>query len=235
MSGNIWKYDCYDIRKFKPWEITTFLDIGANKGEVTLLAKALNPTAKVISLEPCKETFEKLQINMKQWLRMGIKCYNVAFGDGSLLYLKKGSFSGINRFHTAEEMDNLEIEETESIESKTLRQIFDDYKIKEDEPFIIKMDCEGGERFLLNNDESISVIKKSQCCSIEVHFPPSGKNPRQSDIKRFEFLPEWKEYNEWFNDNFKETHKIIYHYSSKKCGNGTFVLLKKDSEGIKNK
>jgi len=197
MSGNIWKYDCYDIRKFKPGEITTFLDIGANKGEVTLLAKALNPTAKVISLEPCKETFEKLQINMKQWLRMGIKCYNVAFGDGSLLYLKKGSFSGVNRFHTAEEITELRIKETESTESKTLRQIFDDYKIEEDKPYIIKMDCEGSEKFMLQEKflkESLNIIRNSVQTMMEVHLNKDFEATRD-------------QWNCFFND-LRKTHEL---------------------------
>ena len=190
-----------------------------------------HPQAKIFAYEPCKETFDYL-INNTICLD-NVEYINEALGDGSSLIFVDREYFGQNQFLKKNEITD--IHDNYIIQSKSLNNIFKEKNISLDSNYFIKVDCEGGERFLLNNDESISVIKKSQCCSIEVHFPPSGKNPRQSDIKRFEFLPEWKEYNEWFNDNFKETHKIIYHYSSKKCGNGTFVLLKKDSEGIKNK
>ena len=74
MAGKIWRYDCYDIRKFDPGDIDTFLDIGANCGRTSLQAKVLNPTARVISIEPCINTFEILQANMLQWLKTGIEC-----------------------------------------------------------------------------------------------------------------------------------------------------------------
>ena len=80
--------------------------------------------------------------------------------------------------------------------------------------YIIKSDCEGGERFLLNDYKDI--IGKCKHFCMEIHFP----NPRH---KQFDKFPSYMEYYNWVQ-TFSHTHKITYHHSRKKSGIGVYVL-----------
>ena len=236
--SKIWDYDCYDLRKFKPGEIDFFLDIGANVGTVSLQAKVLLPKAKVISLEPARDTFEILERNMQQWKSTGIKLYNVALGDGSLMsFHRKGKAgSGMNRFYNQDEKDKWRKNYEYEIESKTIKQIFEDYKIDVEKKYIIKIDCEGGERFLLNDDRSIDIIKNSECLSMEIHFlPVKIRNKKFKNYEKFKTFPKWEIYREWMYDNFEKTHKIICNtYLSSGLGMCHLSKLKKEKNGPNN-
>ena len=195
--SKIWDYDCYDLRKFKPGEIDFFLDIGANVGTVSLQAKVLLPKAKVISLEPARDTFEILERNMQQWKSTGIKLYNVALGDGSLMsFHRKGKAgSGMNRFYNQDEKDKWRKNYEYEIESKTIKQIFEDYKIDVEKKYIIKIDCEGGERHLLQQEKDFTYyVKNSVQVMMEIHRGLGGG----------ESYDGW---NEWFK-KIKDTHTL---------------------------
>ncbi len=195
MAGKVFRYDCYDLRKFKPGDISTFIDIGANIGSVSLMAKVLNPTARVIALEPCEMTFNKLTENMAQWMNTGIECYNVALGDGSDLCLaKKHSLhnSGLNKFYAEEEKQWWPSEDREMAPSKSLADIFKDYDISVSEPYIIKIDSEGGERFLLQQQETIDLVRGSVQAVFEIHLGFGGTG---------------EQWREWIQ-NLSDTHEL---------------------------
>jgi len=168
MAGKIHYYDCYDMRKFQPGEINGFLDIGANIGTTSIMARILNPTSRVIAIEPCIETFEVLERNMLYW---GIECYNIALGPGTPMNFVKRSQSGLNRFVSEDEKQWWK--DSYTVESKSLSRIFGDYKFIE-EPYIIKIDCEGGERFLFDNNGALDLIKNSVQTMIEIHLGFGG-------------------------------------------------------------
>ena len=58
-----------------------FLDIGANIGYFSLLASNNEPTSKIISFEPVKNLFEKLEQNISINTIKNITAFNVAVGD----------------------------------------------------------------------------------------------------------------------------------------------------------
>jgi hypothetical protein len=92
--------------------------------------------------------------------------------------------------------------------------------------YLIKIDCEGGERFLLKDEKCIEIIKKSCAFCLEIHFPPLKEG---TSAERFKTFPKWEVWHKWINDNFAETHYILYHCSDRKRrGAGTYVLRKKD-------
>jgi len=188
MAGKIWRYDCYDLRKFKPGDIDVFIDIGANVGSTSLQAKVLNPTARIISFEPDKEIFKWLK-NIEIW---GLECHNIALGNGSPMCCHIRGGSGEHRFYSDDEKDWWP-EDSYTIESKTTKQIFEDYDVSLDKNYIIKIDCEGGERFWLQNqEEAIKYVSNSVQTMMELHMGIGGK------------MEQW---NEFFKQ-LRDTHEL---------------------------
>jgi len=187
MAGKIHKYDCYDLRKFGPDKIMTFVDIGANVGTTSIMARILFPRARILAFEPAPETFEKLSF-FKSWF---IECHQLALGDGTKLSYDKSGHSGLSKFYSEQEKKWWKQDQI-MIESKTLPQIFQDHKIDIEKPYIIKMDCEGGERFILNDNNAIELVRKSVQSIFEIHIGLGGTT---------------EQWQEWFG-RFADTHEL---------------------------
>jgi len=189
VGGKIWWYDIYDLRKFGIDDINTFIDIGANTGSVSMMAKILFSRTRIIAIEPSKETFAKMRERLRCWGKHCFECYNIALGNGENLYLNRMRPSGRQRqngafqFYTDKERKDKNIETDEDgIKSKTLRQIFDDYSIDESQPYVMKIDCEGGERFILQDKkESLNIIRNSLQTAMEIHFKTGGSKKEWGD------------------------------------------------------
>lgn len=190
MAGKIHRYDCYDLRKFGPEDIGVFLDIGAQIGSTTIQARILNAAARVIALEPCRETFEILETNMKYW---NTECYNVALGPGNpMCFIQKGS-SGLNRFVDENDKQWWPEDVPYMTESKTLVQMFVDYNIQTDVPYIIKIDCEGGERYILREEGALDLIRGSVMTVMEIHIGFGGTS---------------EQWTQWFK-KLSDTHDLL--------------------------
>jgi len=187
MSWKTWRYDCYNLRMYKPEDIDLFLDIGAMGGDVFLMSRILFPFSRVVGIEPNKESFEIL----KRYIGPSSQCYNVALGDGTPLWLRsKNSKNGQCKFvpegYTRDSSSY-------SVESKLLSQMFSDYKLNVDSRFIIKCDVEGGEAFLLKEwEKSLAIIRKSIQFNIEIH------------------LGSWNKPEDWdrYLEDLRKTHNI---------------------------
>ena len=211
MGGKIIRYDCYDLRKFGPTDIDNFVDIGANKGTTSLMAKILIPKARIVAFEPCKQIYEEYLLNkVKMW---GIECYNIALGDGTPMCFDQRSHSGVNRFYleNKEEKkwwpDNYKY----TTESKTIEGLFEDYKINRNETYILKIDCEGGERFLVRDQkkEAIEIIRGSVQTMLEIHFGFGGNFEEWSEIIKCLKDSHIMAVGQWKN---KGTPDAIYEY-----------------------
>jgi FkbM family methyltransferase len=187
MSGNIWSYDNYDLRKYTPGSIDYFLDIGGCVGTTAVLFKALVPQAKVFSLEPCVEDFKTMSKVAGFW---GVRCYNMALGDGKPMWFDKKHI-GAHRFYTGDEKQWWP-KEGYFVESSTFCQLFRDFGIHG--RYIIKVDTEGGERFLLREPGAIDIIRGSVQFNMEYHNKFGGKR---------------EEWRDWFA-NFKDTHNLFH-------------------------
>jgi FkbM family methyltransferase len=219
--GEIVPKDCYGLNNWNNNFFDVIVDIGANVGIFVLYAHMRHPKSKIIAYEPCKETF-KLLVENTRYLK-NVSYFNEALGDGSKLELCDTGYLPCNLFF--KEGENAYIGRSVNsylIDSKRLPQIFDDNKIDLKTKYYIKVDCEGGERFLLDDKNSTDIIKGSAGSGIELHFPHGTKSP-----ERFKSFPEWKTYSDWINDNFRTTHNIIYHCSSRSRGAGIYLLIRK--------
>jgi len=215
---NILHKDRHGLRHFPTNYFDYFIDIGAHIGVFSLVAKILHPESKIIAVEPCKETCSYLQENLNL---LDIKIENVALGNGEDLC-----------FH---EMNNLEAsyftEEEEntgdySVPSIKLKDLLDKYDIKKTDKYYLKIDCEGGESFLIGDKESEDIFREATKIVLEIHFPNKIN-------KQFNNLPTYEQYAEWVN-KFKDTHCIRYMHSRKRRGWGHFMLIHKTKAALED-
>ncbi len=219
MYGEVVTRDCYMMKQWGSDFFDNIVDIGANVGCFVTYAHMRHPRANLFAYEPCKETFQRLRDNCGH---MGhVEFIDRALGDGSLLYLYDIGWAGCNQFFKQGEKG---VDTSYGVESISLSDIVRTHQISLDSKYYIKIDSEGGERFLLDDAESVGIIRRACGFAVEVHFPPHGNRPNQENVKRFGGFPEWKIYNSWIHDNFDKTHDIIYHMSSKSRGAGLYVL-----------
>lgn len=214
--GEIVGKDCYKMNDWPNNFFDIILDIGANVGVFTIYAHMRHPKATIYAYEPCKETYQRLLQNT--WYLKEVNCFNEALGDGEPLIICDTGWPACNLFLKKEEAKPETSANEYSVPSRTLIQIFKDCKVGQ--KYCVKIDCEGGERFILDNKETIDLIKKVHSFSVEVHFPPKIDSPH-----RFSSFPTWERYNSWIHDNFEKTHDILYYMSDgKKRGAGLYVL-----------
>ncbi len=184
--------DEYDLRKYQPNDIDIFIDVGANDGSISKDAREIFPNARIISLEPAKEAFETLKKNNSNY-QTNAECYNIALGNGKPLFYKEEASSHFHRFLNDSEKHMLN-RDTYTIESKTLVQVFKDYNIDRNSSYIIKSDSQGGEKYMLLEEEALDIVKGSVQIMIEVHIAQTFSH---------------EIWNPWF-DKIRDTHDLFF-------------------------
>ena len=223
--GEIVVKDCYRMDKWDNNFFDNIIDIGASMGIFVQYAHMRHYNAKIFAVEPCKEAFNHLTRD-NHYFR-NVTYINEALGDGSSLLFYDTGWYTVNLFFKKDETDIItDISKTYSIDSRTLFQIFELNNINKEDKNFIKIDCEGGERFLIGDDKSIDIIKASQGSSIEIHFQTASDKDKNHE--RFKTFPKWEVYDKWIHDNFHKTHEIEYVFSSKHRGAGTYNLFKRE-------
>jgi FkbM family methyltransferase len=145
--------------------------------------KVIDPYAKIRSIEPCKEDYEKLKRLGDEW---GFRTYNFALGDGNNMCFGRHR-QGTHKFYTEADKQWWPKVPEYFVESKTIAEIFEYFHIRA--RYIVKVDCEGGERFILNDEKSIPLIGGAVQFNIELH----------------KFGGAVEAWTAWF-ENFKDTH-----------------------------
>ncbi len=136
-----------------------FVDVGANRGSYTVLAGAAIG-AKVIAVEPVPETFENLEANVNiNGMADRVECHNIGLGDkeGSLLFTADAS-DCINHVLTEGESAG----KTVKVPVRLLDRL-----VGERKPFLIKMDVEGYEWFVLQGGLNMLANESLQAVIIE--------------------------------------------------------------------
>lgn len=216
--GDVVRRDAYKMDRYPNNFFDYVLDIGANGGVFSLFAHMRHPQAQIFAYEPCKEMFEFL-VEHTFYVK-NIHCHNEAFGNGcDLRFVDTGHLLASEFFQYGE--GDYE-KGSYSVPSYALTDMFDRHAIPINSKYMIKMDCEGGERFLLEEGGECTRIIRSACVfGMEVHFPTS----KRPEVHRT--FPTWEVWQEWVYGNFSLTHEIIYHMSSRHRGYGMYVLIKK--------
>ena len=156
--------DCYQFRKLKiPPEVV--VDIGANCGVFSMLARMLYPKARVISVEPCPETFRMLEENLRFF---GCELYNIALSKSKCVTIKHGADSGSN---STVDVGGHASGDGLQIPGMTLADMFSRWSINPQQGLVaVKVDCEGAERTIIEDSKSNDCLM--QCCwaGFELHY-----------------------------------------------------------------
>lgn len=207
------------------------MDIGGCLGSISTLFASQNTRTKIIIYEPDPENFILLLKNIEEF--PNIEAHNIALGNGEDLFFfhtdvqEQGCyvddrgllFNGLVQSHR----NSIFVETLGGyrVSSKRLVKIFTDDNIQG--RICLKIDTEGGERFLLGDGVSTEMMKVCDHIAMEVHFPPTKANRNQW----FNNFPNWESYDTWVRREFTDYH-IKYHYNSKKSGVGTYVMTRKN-------
>lgn len=141
-----------------------FIDVGANRGSYTVLAGAA-VGANVIAVEPVPDTYTNLQANVNlNGMSDRVECYNIGLGneEGSLVFTADAS-DCVNHVVSKGE----EAGETVSVPVHLLDNI-----VGGRTPFLIKMDVEGYEWFVLKG--GVKTLEEESLQAIIIEFNNTG-------------------------------------------------------------
>ena len=149
--------DDYGFRKYPCGFFHTIIDVGANSGMFSLLARFMHPTANVSAYEPDLQAFDCLQANA---LYLRIECHNKAVGLGEPLFCIPSVATIGLRYEAASDL-------TSDVSCDSMRLV-DMIPATKGKTFV-KMDCEGGENIIFDDPESMAALLTCSHVSIETH------------------------------------------------------------------
>jgi len=155
--------DCYDIRRLLNNPPDVIVDIGANTGFFSLTCRILFPRSRVICVEACESTYSMLVDNL---MFFGVEPKNVALSNSEYVRIKKGRDSGSNSTEDVGDMWS-----DVKTPGKTLKKMFDDWNVDpKSRRVLLKVDCEGAERTIVENSESEKAMLDCAMTAFEMHY-----------------------------------------------------------------
>lgn len=172
----IWVNHCYAPEPLIFVSQDTIVEIGAHMGVFTLWAATQFPDIRIVSLEPCPESFAILQQNVTGNCLNSVELLQSACGGelGTAVLHSRGPFS----MHTLYERDLLSssFRSVGSVPIVTLDNLFNDYHI--DRCGLLKLDCEGAEYEILLNASDAS-LRRIRHIAMEYHVGLNNHTPQQ--------------------------------------------------------
>jgi FkbM family methyltransferase len=172
LYGEVVTYDCYNLLQldFVPGLV---YDIGGNVGVFTRFARSLWPETKIIAVEPHPENIEVF----KQFTDMkGITLIEAALGVGQLWH-NLGAPNGAHESYVCSGLgfDDAKMGEAPNTEKSDiptimLNELIDHVWHKKEIKTVMKIDVEGAENCLWNDEPSMDVLRKMDYICMETHF-----------------------------------------------------------------
>jgi len=163
-------------------ELEFILDLGANIGLTTAYIKKFHPDAEVICVEPDKNNFAQLSLNIAKLSK--IKAINAGIWNKCTALTEDEPFRGGDDWSkTFKEGNGSQLGITEGI---TIQHILQQYaKTRID---LLKIDIEGAERFIF--DESISnlnFLTVTKVIAIEIHDEYNIRDKIYTILRNYNF------------------------------------------------
>ena len=150
--------DEYGLKKIPSGRLETIVDIGANIGIVSSLARLCHPESTIYSFEPNPDVFNILSKNVDG---LNINIHQEAIGDGSFVSMKKGRSNLSNSFVATDD-------QKESIKTLRLHELINKHNISINKKTLLKIDCEGGEWSMCNSKDRKILLEAGIIC-FEIH------------------------------------------------------------------
>jgi FkbM family methyltransferase len=143
LSGSSYDFQLLNLFGEQP----VIVDCGANIGSFSLACKTLRPECKIISVEPDKNLFDALKINLSNY--DSVSFVQAALTDrNGFVSLKSGKNDGVaNSIFSGEMVSELS---DAHVKSKATCEFLSEIKEHYKNIDILKMDIEGGEWYLLD-------------------------------------------------------------------------------------
>ncbi len=142
------------------------IDIGANIGCATLYFKQCYPKANIVSVEAEKNNFSALKQNIKMNNYENIYLYHNAFWINEENLMVEESFRDGRDWAFA--IRPTAQKSTQTIKGLTLQNIIEKHNFETID--ILKIDIEGGEKWILEDEISMKIIQKNvKILLIEIH------------------------------------------------------------------
>lgn len=152
---------------FKKFKISTFIDIGANEGNVSNVINYISPSTKIFAFEPLKEKDKLIRNKLKS---KNLTVEPLALSDHS----GTQTFHEYN-FHAASSFIKpdptrfskyMRVAKSYPVKMTTLDQYFKNKQLKK--PIFVKMDVEGTEYFIIKGGQK--TLKQVSFIVIETSF-----------------------------------------------------------------
>lgn len=203
-------HDPYMLRKIPSNSIQFFVDIGAQAGVVSVLFRLWNHAAHMFAVEPDPVAYEMLKDNTAS---LDVHTINKALGNGESFALnprEKRTTLGVEYVKAEEGMD---VNLTQSVRLTDLITEFNRMSPVTIVPreAMFKIDCEGGESYIIDHPESIGILKEAKIIAFELH---RGRFTLQ-------------EYFKVLTDTFSNTHDILK-VKQNEDRSANWMLIRKD-------
>jgi|TARA_B100000795_G_C22675082_1_gene389443 FkbM family methyltransferase len=176
------KYLC---KIFKENKINYFFDVGANSGIYSLIISKLFPKISILSFEPVKYTFQKLEKNFSLNSQLkNVKKYNHGLSNKNsklkMRALIKKKFIQSGGYSVITSKDNLKNFHTEFA---IFKKADDKFKYKK-KIICLKIDVEGHEIFVLNG---LNKIFKNNKIFLQIEIFPNNFTKVNKRLNKFGF------------------------------------------------
>lgn len=161
---NVWLLEEYKKPNCDIKSDDIIIDIGAHIGLFTVYASQFCERGKIFAIEPKKENYDLLLVNIKENNLKQVKAYNCAVSQSNTfvkLYINEDD-SGHSLYHLSEKYVK--------VESITLQKILEDSDITNCN--LLKLDCEGAEYEILKSLPT-SCFEKIEKIIMEYHMADS--------------------------------------------------------------
>lgn len=197
--------DCYNVQQWCDGTLDAIFDIGANIGIFSVMMKMRHPHAKIIAVEPFAEANKFIKRNVHAH---GINLEEKALGNRETFYFHK-------RGHILDGIYSTQKSEY-AIETITLGDLFSKYDCRTSDRYLMKFNCEGGERYLIGDKTAEEILYNARQITMQVHF--------KTQYTDFESWLNFEDYDKWIKSLFTH-HSIATNTRWNKRGTTHYTIL----------
>lgn len=152
---------------FKKFKIGTFIDMGANEGNVSNVINYISPSTKIFAFEPLKEKDKRIRNKVKS-KNLTVEPLALSDHNGTQTF-HEYDFHAASSFikpDPARFSKYMQVAKSYPVKMTTLDQYFKNKELKK--PIFVKMDVEGTENFIIKGGQK--TLKQVSFIVIETSF-----------------------------------------------------------------